>query len=100
MKITALPNKIIGEMMNPPGLFRKKGALFIKDKDGDTSGIGPRWFRVHSVGEGIDWVNEGQYLFVAHGRWSQGMKINDQLKLHLLDNEECLMVSDECPEDM
>lgn len=99
MEVKALPNKILGEMMNPPGLFRKKGALFIKDKDGDTSGISPRWFRVVSVGNGIDWLVEGQYVYVDHGRWSQGLKVNDELKVHLLDNKDCMMVSDDLPEE-
>ena len=97
MNVKALPNKILAEMMDPPGLFRKQGQLFIKDADADVSGIRPRWFRVHSVGEGIDWVKEGQYLFVAHGRWSNGVNITDDLRLHLLDNEECLGVQDENP---
>lgn len=97
MNVKALPNKILAEMIDRPGLYRKQGQLLIKDADGDTSGIRPRWFRVYSVGEGVDWVKEGQYLFVAHGRWSNGINVTDDLRLHLLDNEECLGVQDENP---
>lgn len=98
MAVKALPNKILAKMIDTPGLYRKsQSGLLIADKDGDGSGIRPRWFEVYSVGEGIDWCNEGQYLYVAHGRWSNGVKINDDLKLYLLDNDECLGVSDEYP---
>jgi len=85
-------------MIEAPGGYRKsETGLLVADKDNDTSGIRPRWFEVYSVGEGIDWVTEGQYLFVAHGRWSNGVKINGDLKLFLLDNDECLGISDEYP---
>ena len=97
-EVTALPNKILAEMIDKPGLYRTtKSGILMADKDNDVSGIRPRWFRVHSVGEGIDWINENQYVYVEHGRWSQGLKIDEELKLHLLDNKDCLMVSDENP---
>ena len=96
--VTALPNKILAEMVERPGGYRTLASgILLADKDNDTSGIRPRWFRVHSVGEGIDWIKEEQYVYVEHGRWSQGLKVNDELKLHLLDNKDCLMVSDEHP---
>lgn len=98
MKIQALSNKILAEMIDSPNAFRKtKSGLYIGDKDGTTDAIRPRWFKVYSVGEGIDWIKEGQYVFVAHGRWSNGVKINDDLKLYLLDNEECLATQETDP---
>jgi len=98
MEVKALPEKILAKMIEAPGGFRKsQSGLLIADKDSDVSGIRPRWFEVYSVGEGIDWVSEGQYLYVAHGRWSNGVKINDDVKLYLLDNDECLCISDEYP---
>lgn len=100
MKVNAVKNKILGVMIDAPGLHRKLASgLLLKDQDKDSSGIRPRWFKVYSVGEGIDWVNEGQYLFVAHGRWSNGVNVNEDLKLYLLDDKECLGVSDENPMD-
>lgn len=96
--IKALPGKVLGEMIDRPGLTRKLASgLLVADKDGDTSGIRPRWFRVYSVGEGIDWIQEGQYVYVAHGRWSNGVKLSNDVKIYLLDNDECLAVQDENP---
>ena len=98
MTVTALPNKILAEMIDrPDGYKQTKSGIFIDDKDATTNAIRPRWFRVYSVGEGIDWLQEGQYVFVAHGRWSTGININKDLRLYLLDNDECLAVQDEDP---
>lgn len=97
-EVKALPNKVLAEMVDKPDLIRKSaGGVYMPDKDNDVSGIRPRWFRVHSVGEGIDWIKEDQYVFVDHGRWSQGLEVTRDLRLHLLDNNDCLLVSDENP---
>ena len=96
-EVKALANKVLAVMVErPDGLRKTKGGIILKDKDNDVSGIRPRWFQVYSVGEGIDWIKENQYVYVDHGRWSNGVKVED-LTLHLLDNKDCLMVSDENP---
>lgn len=96
-KIKALPNKILANMVEKPGGYRKlKSGILLADRDQDMSGIRPRWFQVISVGKNIDWVDEGQYLYVSHGRWSNGVKIDDEM-MYLLDNEECLAISDTNP---
>lgn len=98
MIVKALQNKILAEMIDAPGLHRKLASgLLLKDQDKDTSGIRPRWFRVYSVGDGIDWVSAGQYLYVAHGRWSNGVNVTEDLRLYLIDNKECLAIQDEDP---
>lgn len=97
-EIQALPGKVLAEMIDKPdGLRKTKGGIILKDKDNDTSGIRPRWFKVYSVGNEIDWVTEGQYLLVDHGRWSNGVKLNEDTKIYLLDNNDCLMISDNNP---
>lgn len=97
-KIKALPGKILAEMIDKPDGFRRtKNGLILKDADQDTSGIRPRWFKVFALGEDIDWLTEGQYLLVDHGRWSTGVKLSEDTKLYLIDNNDCLVVSDENP---
>jgi hypothetical protein len=97
-KIKALPGKILAEMIDKPDGFRRtKGGIILKDADQDTSGIRPRWFKVFALGEDIDWLTEGQYLLVDHGRWSTGVKLSEDTKLYLIDNNDCLVVSDENP---
>jgi len=103
MTVRAFGDRILAIMAEKPTGYKKsKSGLLIADKDKDASGIRPRWFKVHSVGEEIDWVKPGQYLFVAHGRWSNGIKAfeDSEEKLYLLDNKECLMVSDDRPDEL
>lgn len=97
-KIKALRGKVLAEMIEKPdGLRKTKSGLIIKDADNDTSGIRPRWFKVYSVGEDIDWVTQGQYLLVDHGRWSNGVKLDEDIKIYLVDNNDCLVISDKNP---
>jgi len=97
-KIKALRGKVLAEMIEKPdGLRKTKSGLILKDADNDTSGIRPRWFKVYSVGEDIDWVTQGQYLLVDHGRWSNGVKLDEDVKIYLVDNNDCLVISDKNP---
>ena len=53
-EIKALANKVLAVMVDKPdGLRKTKGGILLADKDNDVSGIRPRWFKVHSVGEGV-----------------------------------------------
>ena len=98
MIINALKKKILAEMIDKPNEETvTDGGLILKEKDATEAAIRPRWFKVYSVGSEIDWIEEGAYVMVAHGRWSHGMKINEDLKLYLIDNEECLAVNDTNP---
>jgi co-chaperonin GroES (HSP10) len=94
-KIKAIREKILAEMVEKIGTEKTTaGGIILTEKDGTEEAIKPRWFKVYSIGEGIEWINEGAYVLVAHGRWSPGMKVDEDLTVHLLDNKDCLMVSD------
>lgn len=96
--VKAFGNRVLAEMIDSPENFKRtKSGLYISDKDGSADAIRPRWFKVYSVGEEVNEVAPGQYVYVEHGRWSKGMKVDDDLKLYLLDNKDMLMVSDENP---
>lgn len=99
--IKPLANRVLAELM---GLEQKVTAsgIIIQGENGKDRGIRPRWARVRLVGEGIDWVKPGQYVLVAHGRWSRQFNCEhegEKMKLVHLDNNECLIVSDEEPMD-
>ena len=97
MKIKAFGDRILGVMIDrPDGEWKaKKSGLFIAEKDQTTESIKPRWFQISSVGDRIDWVKPGDYVLVAHGRWSNGVTLSsDDSKIWLLDNKEILGVSD------
>lgn len=97
-KVKAMRNKILAEMIDNPGEeTTTPGGIILISQDGTESAIRPRWFKVYSVGEDIDWIAKGKYVLVDHGRWSNGMQVDEELKLYLLDNKDCLMESDEDP---
>jgi hypothetical protein len=47
-------------------------------------------------------VYEGQWVLVAHGRWTRGMEVEDTTGKHTIrkiDPKDILMVSDTLPQD-
>jgi co-chaperonin GroES (HSP10) len=99
--IRPLKERILAELLGLGERVTSSG-IVIAGENGKDRGVRPRWARVHLVGEGIDWVKPGQYLLVAHGRWSRQFECEHEgqkLKLVHLDNKECLLVSDELPDD-
>lgn len=99
-KIKAFGDRVLATMAQKPSGYKKsKSGLLIADKDMEASGIKPRWFKIVSVGEKIDWLSDGDYVLVAHGRWSNGVDIDNE-KVYLLDNNEILMLSSGKPEEL
>jgi hypothetical protein len=99
-KVKAMRNKILAEMIDDPGEeITTAGGIILLSKDGTEEAVRPRWFKVYSLGKDINWLTEGAYVLVDHGRWSNGIKVDEELKVYLLDNKDCLMVSEENPMD-
>jgi hypothetical protein len=99
--IRPLQNRVLAELMGLEQRVTSSG-IIIQSENGKDRGIRPRWARVRLVGEGIDWVKPGQYVLVAHGRWSRQFNCEhngEKMKLVHLDNNECLIVTDELPDD-
>jgi co-chaperonin GroES (HSP10) len=99
--IRPLRERVLAELLGLDERVTASG-IVIAGENGKDRGIRPRWAKVHLVGEGIDWVKPGQYLLVAHGRWSRQFEADhngEKLKLVHLDNKECLIVTDELPSD-
>lgn len=98
-QVTAFGGKILAEMIDRPQDYKKtKSGIFIQDKDGTSSGVRPRWFRIYDVGPDIDWAQKGQYVYVEHGRWTTGVNLDEETKVYMLDNKDCLLISDEEPD--
>jgi co-chaperonin GroES (HSP10) len=99
--IRPLQNRVLAELLGLDTRVTASG-IILQGENGKDRGIRPRWAKVHLVGEGIDWVEPGQYVLVAHGRWSRQFECEhngEKLKLVHLDNKECLLVSNEDPMD-
>jgi co-chaperonin GroES (HSP10) len=74
------------------------GGIIILNDDMKSSGIRPRWAKVYAVGPDQKDVQVGQYILISHGRWTRGIKIEDDegvRTIRKVDNDDILMVSDE-----
>jgi co-chaperonin GroES (HSP10) len=76
--------------------------LVLPSDDGKGTGIRPRWGKVYAVGAAQKMVSVGQWVCVAHGRWTRGIDIEDQSgvrTIRKIDPNDILLVSDEEPSD-
>ena len=99
--VKPLRERILAELLGLGERVTASG-IVVQSENGKERGIRPRWAKIHLVGEGIDWVSPGQYVLVAHGRWSNQFEVEhlgQKLKLVLLDNKEILAVTDDEPDD-
>jgi co-chaperonin GroES (HSP10) len=73
-ELKPLHDNILVTEMNFTERFTSGGIVIVGD-DGKASGIRPRWGKVYAVGPEQTDVSVGQYVLVAHGRWTRGIKI-------------------------
>lgn len=83
------------------GESKTKAGLIIMDDDGKAVGVHPRWGKVFAVGNLQEDVRIGQWILIAHGRWTRGVSLDqgdgEILDLRMVDEKDILMVSDEEP---
>jgi hypothetical protein len=76
--------------------------LFLLNDDGKGDGIRPRWAKVFAIGPEQRDVKVGQWICIAHGRWTRANEVEVdgvKMKLRRIDPADMLMVSDEEPEN-
>ena len=74
------------------------GGIIIPNDDMKNGGIRPRWGKVYAVGPDQEDIKVGQYIMVAHGRWTRGLKIEDETgekTIRKVDLKDVLLISDE-----
>jgi len=79
------------------------GGIILMNDNGKSTGIRPRWGQVYAVGPDQTDVVPGQWVCVAHGRWTRGLDIEDEtgeVALRRVDPKEILLVSDQEPKDV
>jgi co-chaperonin GroES (HSP10) len=83
-----------------------QSGLILPNDNGTTLGIRPRWGRVYAVGRDQKDVEVGQWICVAHGRWTRGVDIDDgtgatKRTIRKIDPADILLVADgdERPKD-
>ena len=75
------------------GETKTKGGIILTDDDGSESGIHPRWGKVYAIGDQQEDVKVGEWVMVAHGRWSRGFKVKKQdveLEVRMIDENDIL----------
>ena len=81
---------------------RMVGSIIIVKDDGKDSGIRPRWAEVYKVGPDQHDVKVGEYVLVAHGRWTRGIDIEDEnghTTIRKIDPKDILLVDSVRHED-
>lgn len=81
-----------------------QGGLILLNDNGTSLGIRPRWGRVYATGSEQKDVVVGQWICVAHGRWTRGIDIEDESgkrTIRKIDPKDILLISDseEMPQD-
>mgnify|MGYP003660469197 FL=1 len=78
------------------------GGIVLLNDNGKSTGIRPRWGQVYAVGPEQQDVRVGQWVCVAHGRWTRGIEVEDETgkkTLRRVDPDDLLIVTDEQPQD-
>ena len=79
------------------------GGIVLLNDNGKSSGIRPRWGQVYAVGPEQKDVQVGEWVCIAHGRWTRGIDVEDETGKHTLrrvDPKDILMSADELPDDL
>lgn len=82
------------------GERRLGSGIVLMNDDGKGEGIRPRWAKVFAVGPDQTDVSVGQWVLVAHGRWTRANEIEidgEVIKLRRIDQNDILLISDEQP---
>jgi len=77
--------------------------IIIQSDDGKTHGVKPRWAQVWAVGPEQTDVKVGEWIYVEHGRWTRGIKVEydeTQTVVRKVDADAILLTADERPNDV
>lgn len=77
------------------------GIVLLND-NGKGTGIRPRWGQVYAIGPDQQDVAVGDWVCVAHGRWTRGLDLEDETgtkTVRRIDPDDILLVSHTQPGD-
>jgi co-chaperonin GroES (HSP10) len=97
--LRALHDWVLVKDMEFKGRQLSSGIILPSD-NGKSAGIRPRWAEIYAVGPEQQEVRAGQWICVAHGRWTRGLDIEDSAgvkTIRRIDPKDILLVSDEHP---
>lgn len=100
VKVRALSKDILVVDMDM-GEMVTSGGIVVASDNGKAHGVKPRWAKVYKVGSEVDFVKEGQWILIEHGRWTRKIKIDDgegEKEFQKVETKSILLVSDEKPD--
>lgn len=100
-QLQALHDYVVVTDMNFDQKITRAGIILLGD-DKRLEGIHPRWAKVFAVGPDQKEIRVGQYVCVAHGRWTRGLEIEVDHQVDIIrrvDPKDILMVSDHPMQD-
>ena len=77
--------------------------IVLQSDDGKSHGVKPRWARVWAVGPEQDEVIIGKWIYIEHGRWTRGIRVEEdgkEIVIRRVDTEAILLQADEKPNDI
>ena len=77
--------------------------IVIRSDDGKSHGVKSRWGRVWAIGPEQTEVKIGEWIYVEHGRWTRGIKVEDngkEIVIRKVDTDSILLQTDEKPNDV
>jgi hypothetical protein len=86
------------------GARQTAGGIILRDDNMKEHGIHARWCQVYLVGPKVDDLTPGQWVYVKHGRWTNGFEYEtpegEIITLWQVEYPDSVeLVSDECPLD-
>ena len=100
-KFQPIRDWVICTGMNFKGRTLSSGVILLGD-NGRSDGIRPRWGQVYAVGPDQTDIKVGDWICVAHGRWTRGLDIEDEQgkqTVRRIDPNDILLVSEDQPND-
>lgn len=100
--VTPLYDGVLVKNMNFSERTTSSGIVLMGD-NAKLTGVRPRWAEVYAVGPEQKDVVPGQWICIAHGRWTRAVTVKtpdgEEFYVQRVDNDDILLVSDEKPSD-
>lgn len=74
-ELKLLGNKVL--VHNMKSGERIIGSIILANDDGKPHGIRPRWAQVFAVGPDVKTLEVGDWVLIAHGRWTRKLNMPD-----------------------
>jgi co-chaperonin GroES (HSP10) len=83
--------------------MKTASGIIVQSDDGKAHGVKPRWCRVWAIGPEQKDVKVGEWIYVDHGRWTRGVKVEDEngdeIIIRRVELTSILLQADDKPND-